>query len=174
MGRRGPPRKSRAQKALHGTLRRDRDSPGPENVQRGTPEKPDNLPPVADRFWEYFADRLDSAGLMSPNFWPNFEILCRQWAEISDLEETLEESGRTYKTNTGFLRPHPAVKLLGEARRAFLSNAAAFGLDPASLQRLNPLPASEAEDSDAQFLFHFPGPRLLKPESTTRKKVTQG
>jgi P27 family predicted phage terminase small subunit len=115
--------------------------------------KPDDLDGEASVFWDSHVGMLHDAGLMDPLFASRFQILCELWGEVRELTRTVSEEGLTYSTPTGFVRERPEVKILAETRKAFLSSAADFGMDPTSILRLHSGAGPVRDDETVEFLF---------------------
>jgi len=144
MGSRGPlpvPGSSESRRGRN-TLR----AKGPAR-EHGPVEPPDAVlqSPAALAFWRVHAPLLTEAGRLKPEHAAAFGIVCAVAAEVEFLAARVAAEGLVMRTERGSLRPHPAARLLRDARRDLMQFGAAFGLTAAAAARL-PLPPEDDED----------------------------
>ena len=155
MGRRGPIPKRDSKRSADGrnTLHRKTASPAPEGVDPPATVQQDS---AALDFWNRHADALVEARRLRPEQAEVFGMLCHLHSDILVLMATVQAGGSVIDTQKGPV-PHPAAKLLRDARRDFVSLARDFGLTAASESRLPQEPTDGEEDSDEADLRSFTG-----------------
>src|SRR5580658_8604532 len=126
----GRPRKSKANKALRGTDRPDRERGREIDLQPGSPRKPSDLSPRASVFWELVVPQLVQAKIVS-------EIDAIAIADMCEARATLEEIRAALKglaiTSTDYYRTLMSSQV---ADKKYHSLASKFGLTPADRQRI--------------------------------------
>ena len=149
MGRRGPIPKRDSERSATGrnTLHRKAALAPPSDV---TPPAIVQADEVAMAFWRRHAEALIQSHRLRPEQADSFGILACLHSEILVLMATVQASGAVIDTPKGPV-PHPAAKLLRDARRDFVSLARDFGMTAASEARLPQEPANgEADDEEAE------------------------
>lgn len=137
----GRKKKPDTMKVLQGTFRKDRANPDAPTPADGLASAPGFLRTRAQLEWfGVIKARVAPLGLASPTFTEVLGLLAARMAEIDELEQFLDENGRTYTTTTQqgdkMYRPWPQVAMLNEARRHAQSLAAEFGLTPACIGKV--------------------------------------
>jgi P27 family predicted phage terminase small subunit len=90
----------------------------------------------AKRKWTELVPELLRLRLLTIVDGDTLAAYCQAWAEFRLATVTLTKQGRTFKTSTGYLTPHPAVAQQRSAWAAIRAFASLFGLDPSSRSRL--------------------------------------
>lgn len=117
-----------------------------------TPKCPAWLDAEAKRKWRQLARELSALGLLTAIDGDTLAAYCQAWAEFKLATETLAKEGRTFRTVSGYLAPHPAVAQQRSAWQAVRAFAALFGLDPADRSRINAPALSHPQDDLNQLL----------------------
>ena len=108
--------------------------------------------PAALAFWRDHAGDLAARGRLTGSTAAMFGVLCALVADVADLAAVIASDGWTIDG-----KPHPAARLLRDARRDVVALATSFGLTPAGEARL-PVDPPDEEDDDAAALRAFTGP----------------
>lgn len=149
MGRRGPLPQRDSERSATGrnTLHRKAPAPIPASVEPPATVQADE---VALAFWRRHAETLIQSHRLRPEQADAFGILACLHSDIVVLMATVQASGAVIDSPKGPV-PHPAAKLLRDARRDFVALARDFGLTAASEARL-PQESSigEADDEEAE------------------------
>lgn len=142
----GPPPKPTKLRLLEG-------NPGKRPINQteprpaaGAPSCPTWLDREGKAEWRRIVRALDRIGLLCKIDRAAIAAYCQAWAEFHIATRQLQNEGRTFKTESGYLAPHPAVAMQRSAWQAIKSYAALFGLDPASRSKLSA--PGEADLSD--------------------------
>src|SRR5262245_49052877 len=129
LGRRGPPPTPVEVLRLRGSRRADRNMNAPKPTP-GRPRCPAWLDHEAKRKWKALIPELERIGLLTVVDGDALAAYCVAWSELKHATETLEREGRHFKTESGYLAPHPAVAQQRSAWHAVRAFAGLFGLDP--------------------------------------------
>lgn len=106
--------------------------------------------------WERHAPALVEAGRLHPEQAAAFALLCEWWSDIRRYGDLLLAEGDIIATDKG-QAPHPASRLLRDARRDYVALARDFGLTAASDARLPTDGPDGEEDDEAAALRAFTG-----------------
>lgn len=101
------------------------------------PKCPAWLDKAAKSRWRALVPELERLGLLTIIDGDALAAYCQAWAEFEIATRTLQAEGRTFRTESGYLAPHPAVAQQRSAWNAVKTFAALFGLDPADRSQLN-------------------------------------
>lgn len=102
---------------------------------------------LSDRSAELFAQisaTLLGMGIASPDDHHTLALLASRLEEIEILTAVVEDSGRTYETDSGLWKARPEVGMRNEAMRHAQSLLAEFGLTPAARSKVAAGKAPEA------------------------------
>lgn len=110
----------------------------------------------ASEHWQRHAPALVEAGRLHPEQAAAFALLCELWADIRRYGDLLLAEGDIIATDKG-QAPHPASRLLRDARRDYVALARDFGLTAASDARLPTDGPDGEEDDEAAALRAFTG-----------------
>jgi P27 family predicted phage terminase small subunit len=113
------------------------------------PACPRDLHPYARETWRKVVPVLLDAGVLSVADAPLLRSYCEACAEARVAAELLEKEGRTFKTDKGYIGPHPAISMQRSAWRAVAMLAKALGIEPAGRA---PAPKPEPYDPMEEFL----------------------
>lgn len=100
------------------------------------------MPPewLCGRASEIFAQltaTLEGSGLSSPDYQAALAMLASRLVEIETLTANVEDTGHTYRTESGLTKPNPAVAMRSEAMRHAQSLCVEFGLTPAARSKVS-------------------------------------
>jgi P27 family predicted phage terminase small subunit len=110
----------------------------------GAPHCPSFLDATAKSIWRALAPELARLGLLTIVDGGALAGYCQAWAEFEIATKTLRKEGRFFKTESGYLAPHPAVAQQRSALTAIRAFAGLFGLDPSSRSRIHaPTPPAD-------------------------------
>lgn len=144
-----PPRKSDTLKLIAGTGRRDRQPRmDPTTRLAKAPRPPASLSPRAAAEWREMAPVLVAAGLLTSADLRLLAMLSETLAMEAELRDLVRTEGVTIPAAEGAGRKgHPALKAILETRAQGLRMLEAFGMSPASRQRVDPAPAGRDDNS---------------------------
>ena len=153
MPRGGHNKKSNRLKVLEGSPRAQREDRTmkpkpifPSKAPRGTPK-------YARLFWNTYAPILTEQGVLKETDKPSWEVLCGIYNTIKTCEETLEKEGLTIEGKRGGENvKHPCISILNQARQLYRLQAAQFGLDPTSRERMEIVDINHEESPMAKIL----------------------
>lgn len=148
MGKRGPIPKPGSFDTLIGRNGYHRATPSPEPVPVAVPALV-QADEVALAFWRRHADTLIKARRLRPEQADAFGVLCCLHSEIVVLMATVQASGAVIDTQKGPV-PHPAAKMLRDARRDFVALSRDFGMTAASESRLPHEPPADVDEAEAE------------------------
>jgi P27 family predicted phage terminase small subunit len=101
----------------------------------------------AQEMWSQLAPELSRLGLLTLVDLGSLAAYCQAWAEFQEATKTLQQEGRHFATDTGYLAPHPAVSQQRSAWAAIKAFSSLLGLDPSSRLRVKGKP-EDTEDED--------------------------
>ena len=142
-------RRSKAQRALSGTIRKDRDRPYEPILVPGSPAiDHTSLTAIAKALLPQFLSILAPTGKLTPDNGPAFAAMIEDYAEMLDCRRMIEKEGRFYTTTnekTGCLvhRVHPAVGVLSAADKRFRAYAESFGMTPGARLKVSAIVEGE-------------------------------
>ncbi len=151
MGRRGPAPKPTVLKILQGNPGKrplNKNEPKPKPV---APKCPSWLDKEAKREWKRVAPELERLGLLTVVDGAALAAYCQAYARWKQAEEIIKREGMTVTTETGYVMPHPAVKIAEKSMQLIRAFCAEFGLTPSSRGRMS-LPEQKEEDEFEEFL----------------------
>jgi P27 family predicted phage terminase small subunit len=96
--------------------------------------------------WERHAAALIASGRLHDEQAETFALLCEVWADVRRFSDLLLAEGDIIATDKG-QAPHPAARMLRDARRDYVAMAKEFGLTAASDSRL-PAGGGDGEEGD--------------------------
>lgn len=152
-GKGGRPPKPTSLKVLHGNPGKrkiNRNEPQPV-VSDDTPKPPRYLGRYAKTEWRRVVPELHRLGLLSVVDRAALEAYCEAYHDWREAKLALDEEGRTYKTDTGYIRPRPEIKFAAEAVKTMKAFMGEFGLTPSARSRIA-MPESEEVDPFEDFL----------------------
>lgn len=79
-------------------------------------------------------------------------MLCREWENYIDAEQTAKEVNRYYETEKGYIGIHPLHTISQQHLKAYIQLCNEFGFSPASRSRIS-MPADEKIVSKAALLL---------------------
>lgn len=144
MGRRGPIPKPGSFDTQVGRNTYHRKSPAPPAVPVEPPAVV-QADAVALAFWNRHADTLIASHRLRPEQADAFGVLACLYSDIVVLMATVQASGAVIDTQKGPM-PHPAAKMLRDARRDFVALSRDFGMTAASEARI-PREGSDGEEA---------------------------
>jgi P27 family predicted phage terminase small subunit len=153
MGKRGPTPKPSKLKLLEGNPGKralPKDEPQPD-ADTAMLKAPSYLSSQAQHEWRRVAPQLYELGLLTQIDGAALEAYCEAYATWRETMKVLRSQGRTYETDTGYIRARPEVGMANEALRQLKAFAAEFGLTPSSRGRLS-LPEVQGEDPFDSYL----------------------
>ena len=135
MGRRGPKPTPTAQLRLVGSreLERRRDEPQPE---LGAPNLPTWLSREAKAEWRRIVPELIRVGVLARVDRAILVGYCESWAMFTNAQRMVHDKGIIQTSKEGVHRPAAHVRVLNDARSAFLKFAQELGLSPSARVRL--------------------------------------
>lgn len=151
MGRRGPAPKPTVLKVLEGNPGKrplNQNEPKPKPI---APKCPSWLDKEAKREWKRVAPELERLGLLTVVDGAALAAYCQAYARWKQAEEIIKREGMTVTTESGYVMPHPAVKIAEKAQQLIKAFCAEFGLTPSSRSRMS-LPEQKEEDEFEEFL----------------------
>jgi P27 family predicted phage terminase small subunit len=123
-----------------GTYRADRANKEAPLPDPDSPCAPAWLSKEAREWFGVLKSRIEDIGLASKTYTEMLALAAQRIAEIEELNETIEEAGKFYKTtNTKgdtIYKTRPAISQRNEALRHLQSLLAEFGLSPASINKV--------------------------------------
>lgn len=124
------------------------------------------------RVWREQLEFLTAAGTAAPSDLGTFALLCQVIARRDENERQISaDGGRTYKTETGYLRNHPLVSEVRADNRLELSLRERLGLAP--LHRLRASVQAEALEKSRQGRLDLPAPVEPRPAPVGKKEAAQ-
>jgi P27 family predicted phage terminase small subunit len=164
-----PPRIPNNAKRLKGTYRPSRDNRRAPKPAPGAPLPPEWLGPAALPRWAELVEQLEVSRVLTKADRTALGLLADALSEYVAHRATVEQEGATYvkgsRGRSTLKRPRPEVALAREARRDAVRLLEAFGLTPASRNRVEAVAAPEADEHE-MFLFgerYFDGtPRVRR------------
>ncbi len=116
------------------------------------PSCPACLPAEAKSEWRRLVPQLIRMGVLSKVDRSMLTAYCEAWAELVEAVEFLEEHGKTFTTEKGYVVVHPYVAIRNSAVDRMKAIAARFGFTPADRARLRATPQEEPKkDGKARF-----------------------
>jgi len=104
--------------------------PAPE----GPPDPPEGLSKSARGLWATIWS--DGSAWLGPTDAILVRLLVEAVQERDELLEQVSATGRTYRTKTGMIRPHPLIAQVREIERAIVAMASLLGFTPTDRARL--------------------------------------
>ena len=155
MGSRGPVPKSDEEKRLAGNPGKRRLSKNPVKplADDAMLEPSAHLSAMAKKEWKRLAGELLRMQLLANVDRAAFEGYCEAYSTWRAAHAVIAKRGRTYKTNTGFIRPRPEVQIAADAQKLLKVYMTEFGLTPAARARMTMPEAAPEEKSLADLLF---------------------
>ena len=141
----------------------------------GTASMPKWLDKEARAFWRRHGPELARRGCLTKLDETMFALVCSAWSDLHRYDAILARQGAVIVGPRGGVRAHPLVRVRAMTHRNFIEGAKAFGLTPASRQRITapPMPVpSETDDPMEAYLTRsarraqWPDPR---PTLTTEQ-----
>jgi phage terminase small subunit len=124
------------------------------------------------RVWREQLEFLQAAGTAAPSDLGTFALLCQVVARRDENERQITaDGGRTYRTETGYLRNHPLVSEVRADNRLELSLRERLGLAP--LPRLRAAAQSDALEKSKQARLPLPEPVQPRPSPLGKKDAAQ-
>jgi phage terminase small subunit len=124
------------------------------------------------RVWREQLEFLQAAGTAAPSDLGTFALLVQVIARRDENERQITaDGGRTYKTETGYLRNHPLVSEVRSDNRLELSLRERLGLAP--LHRLRASAQVEALERGRQARLDLPEPMPSRPAPVGKKEQAQ-
>ncbi len=111
------------------------------------PKCPAWLSKEAKREWKRVAPELERLGLLTVVDGGALAAYCQAYARWREAEEAIKREGLVVQTGTGYLMPHPAVKIAEKAQQLIKAFCTEFGLTPSSRSRMS-LPEAKDEEDD--------------------------
>ena len=107
--------------------------PDVPRFERGAPQPPSLLSPVARELWEATAPTLEALNLIKAEDGPVFEAYCECWATYREALAIVRAEGLTMiNPKTGMAHKNPALVVVETAGMQLLRYAQQFGLTPAA------------------------------------------
>jgi P27 family predicted phage terminase small subunit len=120
--------------------------------QRGIPECPDWLSPLAKEHWIEIAPRLDELGVLTLADGHALALLCETFAEYRKARADVVKHGATYwstsEDGSKLKRANPNVAIASDAAKRYRGLLAEFGLTPSSRTKVSTAPNSEVDPLD--------------------------
>ena len=145
-------RRSSRLKGLLGTDRADRKpaaSPIEQPARR--PSAPSELSAGAAQEWRRLAPVAHAAGTLTKADVCAFGMLCETLSTERQAREVIEREGMVTSTAAGGAKPHPAVRIMENARSQAVALLAQFGLTPRGRQSIDPAPLPRPTDPASRF-----------------------
>ncbi len=143
-----PLRTSDGLKLIRGTGRRDRDGRHDPTARLAkAPRPPGHLSPRAAAEWRHLARELVETGVLTGADLRALELLAETLALEADMRAIVAREGATIAGAEGGRKGHPALKIGAEARSQAIRLLEAFGLTPASRQRVDQAPAPRTAEN---------------------------
>jgi P27 family predicted phage terminase small subunit len=142
-----PPRQADSVKATRGTIRPDRAARRDPTARLvAAPRSPAGLSPAAARAWRSLARELVAAGVLSAMDLPMLRLLAEALATEREMGAVLAAEGLTIAAGSGGRKAHPALRAGADARTTAIRLLEAFGMSPASRQRVDQAPPAREAD----------------------------
>lgn len=111
------------------------------------PKCPAWLDKEAKREWKRVAPELEKLGLLTVVDGSALAAYCQAYARWRQAEEMIRREGLTITTETGYVMPHPAVKIAEKSMQLIRGFCNEFGLTPSSRAKMTvPEVDDDAED----------------------------
>jgi P27 family predicted phage terminase small subunit len=136
MGARGPAPKPTKLKVLHGNPGHRKLNKSEPQPRASAPSCPTWLSTEAKAEWRRIVPELEQLGLLTIIDRMALAALCQAWSEFHEATKILQEEGRTFTTDKGYVVQHPAVAMQRSAWSGVKTFCSLFGLDPSSRSRL--------------------------------------
>lgn len=131
--------------------RRAKDRGNEPKPPPGVPSCPLWLDPEAKVVWAELSPKLAELGILSLFDTGAFASYCQAWAEFEIATRQLQAEGRTLKTDSGYMQPHPAVAMQRSAWAAIKAFSALFGLNASDRSRLRMEKKEPSKDGKAKY-----------------------
>lgn len=158
MGRRGPPPKPSALRALEG-------NPGKRAVNHKEPKPPAVVPPcpkelpdAAKKEWRRISKVLAPLGLLTEMDLAALAAYCTLYARWLEAEDKVRELGMLVKSPNGYPMQSPYLNIAQGALKQMRGYLQEFGLSPAARSRVT-VEEPEREDEFGKFLKEKNGRR---------------
>ncbi len=126
----------------------NQDEPKPRPI---APKCPSWLDKEAKREWKRVAPELERLGLLTVVDGAALAAYCQAYARWKQAEELIKREGMTVTTDSGYMMPHPAVKIAEKAQQLIKSFCAEFGLTPSSRSRMQVPGVKDEPDEYEEF-----------------------
>jgi P27 family predicted phage terminase small subunit len=141
-----------SKKRVSGTFRPDRAKKKPEAEALGrVPPAPAHLSPLAREKWQKLAAHIVRNRTLSQGDLAALELLVTALAMASQAQTALDEQGIVIGASDGAMRPHPAIKILEQARAQATRLLTEFGMTPRSRQHVEAAPPPPAANPFSEF-----------------------
>jgi P27 family predicted phage terminase small subunit len=141
----GRPRKTDTLKRERNTLRPSRKvRPDAAARIKRAPSAPARLSARAAAEWRRLAPVAVKLGTLTPADSRAFELLCETLASEAEARELIAKEGMTTTTDSGGVKPHPAVRVVETARAQAARLLADFGMTPRGRQSVDVTPLPNA------------------------------
>lgn len=132
--------KPTALKILHGTARKDRQSPHEPRPQAKAPACPPELPAKAQKEWRRISKLLLGLGLLAEIDRAALAGYCLAYARWLEAEQEVQKMGVIVKTKDGYPIVNPYLSVSRKAFEQMLKVLPEFGMTPASRSRISAIP----------------------------------
>lgn len=124
------PRKSREAALMEGNPSHRPLKEDEQELEISLPEPPPHLDDVARAIWKKLGATLVKMRMVTEADWMSLAALCADWSLYQSCNETLNDEGYFFTTNTGYKSIHPLVSLRNQAIDRVLRISNQYGLSP--------------------------------------------
>lgn len=117
-----------------------------------SPKCPSWLDKEAKKEWKRVAPELERLGLLTIVDGAALAAYCQAYSRWKRAEELVKKEGLVVATESGYLMPHPAVKIAEKSMQLIRGFCTEFGLTPSSRGRMS-LPVERSDDEDEFFMY---------------------
>lgn len=154
MGKSGPLGKHTKLRLIENDNRNRLQPEAPAPTEKKKPVMPPGLDARAQREWRRVAPLLFELNLLTKLDTINLAIYCQLISNLERYEKILSESGETYMTPSGFIKPRPEYNMKENTLKEIRQFTKFFGLSPDARQRMNTAdPGNERELSEFESLL---------------------
>ena len=137
MGLRGPAPKSTQFKIMAGRPGVAKAAAREPHFRPVAPDCPAWLNDLAKAEWARLAPELERLRLLTSADMAAFACYCLAYSDLQSAEAVLQEKGRTYSTEKGFLQARLEVRFCNRAMKQIKDFAVQFGFTPSARGRID-------------------------------------